>query len=205
MSTSRFDEGKETARPQLQEASDKSLCRHVRAGCQEAAAALYARYEKRLRDVARQRHARELSPRLDPDDIVQSVFRSFFDAARRGFYSAPTGEELWKILVVITLNKVRRQISHHRAAKRDVRLTRAIDEKQLETSMGGRFDQVFLEMTVQEALDALPPLSRQIAELRLEGREMAEIAETVGRSKRTVERTLHGLRDHLKDFFDARE
>jgi hypothetical protein len=32
---------------------------------------------------------------------------------------------------------------------------------------------------------------------------VAQIAEKLGRSKRSVERVLHGLRDLLRDFFDG--
>jgi DNA-directed RNA polymerase specialized sigma24 family protein len=60
-----------------------------------------------------------------------------------------------------------------------------------------------LQLAVQEALEGLPPLAQQTANLRLEGFEVAQIAEKLGRSKRSVERILQGLRDLLRDFFDG--
>ena len=64
-----------------------------------------------------------MAQRVDPEDIVQSVFRTFFRRATLGQYTVPEGEELWKLLLVIALNKVRATGSYHRAAKRDLRRT----------------------------------------------------------------------------------
>ncbi|HEV8059507.1 MAG TPA: sigma-70 family RNA polymerase sigma factor [Gemmataceae bacterium] len=183
--------------------SDESLFRHLQDGSEDAATALHERFAGRVKALAKRGCGPELAQRLDPEDIVQSVFRSFFHAAKRGFYEAPTSEELWKILVVITLNKMRTQRAYHRAAKRDVRLTPGDCEIALQGVPDGKVDHVLLQLAVQEALEGLPPLPRDIANLRLEGFEVAQIAEKLGRSKRSVERVLHGLRDLLRNFFDA--
>jgi RNA polymerase sigma-70 factor, ECF subfamily len=183
--------------------SDESLFRHFQRRSEDAATALHTRYAPRLKALAKRSCGPELAQRLDPEDIVQSVFRSFFHAAKRGFYEAPTSEELWKILVVITLNKMRTQRAFHRAAKRDVRLTPGDSEYALQAMPDGKVDHVLLQLAVQEALEGLPPLAQQTANLRLEGFEVAQIAEKLGRSKRSVERILQGLRDLLRDFFDG--
>src|SRR5439155_8798561 len=85
------------------EISDGSLMRRFQQGNEEAATILYARYANRVRALAHARCAPELSARIDADDIVQSVFRRFFQAARRGYYDVPAGEELWRVLLVIAL------------------------------------------------------------------------------------------------------
>ncbi len=51
--------------------------------------------------------APDLAGRVDADDIVQSVFRTFFRRVAKGDYEVPDGEELWKLFLVIALNKVR--------------------------------------------------------------------------------------------------
>src|SRR5207248_2352055 len=99
------------------ETSDRSLLRRFRGGSEDAATQLYLRYANRLMALARANRSTDLAARLDAEDIVQSVFRSFFQAARQGQYEVPEGEELWKILLVIALNKIRNQKAFHRAAK----------------------------------------------------------------------------------------
>src|SRR5438132_11649012 len=105
------------------ESSDRTLVHQFQEGSQAAATELYLRYANRVRALAQARCSTELAARLDADDIVQSVFRCFFQAARRGYYDVPAGEELWGILLVIALNKIRDARAFHTAAKRDVRLT----------------------------------------------------------------------------------
>ena len=102
------------------EPSDHSLLRRLRNGQADAATQRYVRYVHRLHSLARHLLSR-LASRVDADDIVQSVFPSFFRGVNQGFYDVPAGEELWKLLLVIALNKIRAQGTFHRAAKRDVR------------------------------------------------------------------------------------
>jgi RNA polymerase sigma-70 factor, ECF subfamily len=185
------------------QASDCSLIRQFQQGSQEAATDLYLRYANRVRALAQARCSTELAARLDADDIVQSVFRCFFQAARRGYYDVPAGEELWGILLVIALNKIRDARAFHTAAKRDVRLTSG--GKDLEYAMENvehaDASQAFLRIAIQEALEMLPPKHRRIVELRIDGFEIAQIAQETGRSRRSVERVLQETRKKLDTFF----
>src|SRR5438132_13746511 len=117
---------KEARLPGLSIRSDTSLLRRFRHGSEQAALELYRRYVPRLRRLARRQCASIFPQRLDADDIVQSVFCAFFQAARKGYYDVPDGEDLWKLLLVIALNKVRTKRAYHQAAKRDVRQTVSI-------------------------------------------------------------------------------
>ena len=180
------------------EPSDGSLLRRFRHGNQDAATQLYLRYAHRLRALAQAQCSPELARRVDVDDIVQSVFGSFFRRASQGCYEVPAGEELWLLLLVIALHKIRDQGSFHRAARRDVRRTTGGDS--LDQTLAAPREQAevaFLEAVVHEALERLSPLSRRVVEFRLEGYEVAEIARKVDRSKRTVERILQEARSEL--------
>ena len=59
-----------------------------------------------------------------------------------------------------------------------------------------------LQLAVRDTLARLTEAERQAIELRMEGYEVAEIADAVGRSKRTVERSLQQARSKLKALFD---
>jgi RNA polymerase sigma-70 factor (ECF subfamily) len=180
--------------------SDYSLLRRFRGGQPDAATELYLRYAERLRALAAGQVAPDLAPRLDPDDIVQSVFRTFFRRAAQGQYDVPEGEDLWKLFLIIALHKIRSAARFHRAGKRDVGATDtglsearngdalvAPDEMALAT----------LRMVVDELLGGLPPSMRAIVELRIEEREVEEIAQRTQRSRRSVERALHEFRKRL--------
>jgi RNA polymerase sigma-70 factor (ECF subfamily) len=181
--------------------TDRELLERFQNGDREAAGLLYERYADRLRALTRRKSSAALACRLDPDDIVQSVFRNFFHAAREGGYDVPPGEDLWKLLLVIALNKIRARGTFHRAAKRDVRRTRRIDGMDpyalAKENPLGKSGVTFLKMAADEALAQLPPLQRHIVELRMQGYQVHEIAKLTGRSLRTVERTLQHCRQHL--------
>jgi RNA polymerase sigma-70 factor (ECF subfamily) len=186
----------------LPEPSDPSLLRRFRGGSQDAATQLYLRYVERVRALARSRFSADLTGRVDVDDVVQSVFRHFFHGARQGYYDVPDSDALWKLFLVMAINKIRTLVAFHRAAKRDVRLT--CTTPPLNDSLADQLGQdsapaFFFQLAVEEALQRLPATHRQMIELRVEGYEVAEIAERLGRSKRTVERILQEARKHLAD------
>ena len=184
--------------PEGHPVSDHSLLRRFRQGNADAPSELYLRYASRLLALAEKQTGAELARRIDPEDIVQSVFRTFFRRAAQGHYDVPLGEELWKLLLVIALNKVRAAGAFHRAARRDIRATRGGEA--LEEATGrGRDEEALtiLKMVVDELMDELPEAHRRIIEMRIEGHEIAEITAAVGRSKRSVERVLQQFRARL--------
>lgn len=180
--------------------SDQSLLRLLRTGDRQAALSLYLRYAPRVRNLARHQFPADLANRFDPEDIVQSVFRSFFHDASRGLYEAPAGSDLWRLLAVIALNKLRSRCAYHRAACRDARHTRGGDTlTALQDVLGGTTDDTaYFDLVVREALERLPPAHRQVIALRMEGHGVAEVARQVGRSKRTVERLLQECRGQFE-------
>jgi RNA polymerase sigma-70 factor (ECF subfamily) len=180
--------------------SDHLLLQRFRSGQSDAYTLMYLRYAHRLHALAEAQSSPELARRVDPEDIVQSVFRTFFRRASQGHYAIPDGEEIWKLLLVIALNKVRAAGAYHRAAKRDVRKTSggAAFEQAMETGAGhDEAALAVLRMVIDEALERLPEAHRRMVELRIEGHEVAEIAEAVSRSKRSVERVLQEFRERL--------
>jgi RNA polymerase sigma-70 factor (ECF subfamily) len=182
--------------------------RRLRGGSQDAATQLYLRYAHRLRALARTKFAPDLARRVDVDDIVQSVFGSFFRGASRGDYDVPAGEELWKLFLVIALNKIRAKGAYHRAAKRDVRLTAGSEGMEQLAQTPAEQDEAayaVLQMTIDEALQRLPPQHKQMLVHRIEGCEVAEIARRMGRSKRTVERILQECRKRLADWLEVED
>jgi RNA polymerase sigma-70 factor (ECF subfamily) len=188
------------ARP-LAEVSDHSLLRRFRRGNQDAATQLYLRYAQRLRALVKANCSTELSRRVEPDDIVQSVFHRFFRRVMQGDYDVPPGEELWGLFLVIALNKIRAAESFHRAGKRDVRLTVGGDYhgRTLQGRPADReADYTTLQLTIDDALGHFPPQQRAMVELRIQGHEIAEIAQQTGRSKRSVERALQEVRGKLR-------
>ena len=88
-------------------ATDKTLLRRLKSGEQDAATALYLKYAERLQKLAAKQTNPKMKFRVEPEEIVQSVFRTFFRRSTAGQYDVATGEDLWKLLLIIALKKIR--------------------------------------------------------------------------------------------------
>ena len=187
--------------------SDGSLVRRFRAGDEDAATNLYKRYAERLHRLAQRNTALDLNRRFDAEDVVQSVFRTFFRRVQTGFYDLPAGDELWRLLLVISLNKIRTLAVYHRAQKRDVGATIAPDSELLSQLADKNADNLALaslKMVIGDVLSDLPEVQQQMIVRRIDGCQVEEIAAETGRSKRTVERVLQEFRERLRGIIDVR-
>jgi RNA polymerase sigma-70 factor, ECF subfamily len=191
--------------PSVSQISDHSLMKRLRLGSEDAATQIYLRYAHRLRALARSQSSPELARCVDADEMVQSVFGSFFRGARQGYYDVPVGDELWKLFLVIALNKIRAKGAFYHAAKRDVRMTAGggVLEKCPEIASDDESAELsHLHLTIQEAMQSLPDEHREIVSLRIEGYRVEEISDRTKRSKRTVERILQEVRKRLSYLVD---
>lgn len=180
--------------------SDHTLLARIKAGQDDAATQLYLRYAHRLRALAMRNTAEDLKTRVDPEDIVQSVFRTFFRRVSRGEYSVPEGEELWKLFLVIALNKVRGVGAYHHAAMRDTRATSQGSDYDIALHGPGDRDEDALNtlrMTIEDLMDGLTASQRQAISMRIEGHDVETIAKKTGRAKRSIERLLQDFRKSL--------
>jgi RNA polymerase sigma factor (sigma-70 family) len=183
--------------------SDTALLELFRSGSDDAATVLHERYAKRLHAFVKSRCPRDLSARLDADDIVQAVFRGFFQAAKKGSWELSSRSKIWSILSTIAGNEIREEVDFHHAAKRDVSITSSGEQfdRAIENMNGSEMTGAIQEMTLHEAIIRLPEHQRHVVELRLEGHEVAQIAHLTGRSKRTVERILNEVRATFSQLF----
>ena len=178
------------------------LWRH---GDQNAARQIVERYFDRMLMLARRRISQRLASRVDPEDIVQSVFRTFFVRLKDGQFVFQDQDDLCKLLMRITLHKTLRQVAFHKAAKRD---------PTLETNQGQAHQEQLLtildrepnaEATVtfldqlEHFLDRLEPETRQIIEMRLQGYTNDEISQQLGIYDRKIRRAVERVRDLAVD------
>lgn len=178
--------------------NDATLLQRYRTGDDAAATDIYLRYAHRLRALARQYCTPNFAGRFDADDVIQSVFRAFFHGARHRAYEVPPEGELWGLLMVLAINKVRALVGHHQAGKRAVRQTASVGDFDSHPALAAdESAAAFLRLVMDEQMAALPESNRSIIKLRTEGYEVGEIARTTGRSRRTVERVLQDFRARL--------
>ncbi len=184
----------------------QSLIAQARCGDEEAAAQIVEQYTAALVAVARRQIGPKLGRRVDPEDVVQSTYRSLFVRMQRGEYDLGNAKELWRLLVSMTLNKVRNQASHHQAQRRNLAAERSVlasdqtpSADQLAASdEPGPEEAAILVDEVQSFLETLAERERSIVELRLQGLSSSEIAAETGWSERSVRRILEQVHNQLR-------
>jgi RNA polymerase sigma-70 factor (ECF subfamily) len=173
------------------------LVERVRAGDPRAAEELFVRYARRLTRLAEEHLSRKLAARLDGEDVVQSVFRTFFQRTARGEFRIDSSSQLWRLLVKITVLKARAQGRRHAADKRDVGAEAAAGGdawlQEALTREPGPEEAAALVDQVEHLLRGLPALYCHVLEMRLEGHSVADVAARHGVSRQTVYRALELL------------
>lgn len=179
---------------------DKRLVELYRAGDEEAARILFDQYLDRLVALARRRLSQRLAGRLDPEDIVQSVFRTFFGRIKQGQFRIESQDDLCKLLMRITVHKTLRQIAYHQAAKRNAALEAARSDASEDPLLAilGREPApdaaaAFLE-ELEQFLAKLQPEERKILEMRLQGYSNADITQELHIYDRKIRRIIERVR-----------
>jgi RNA polymerase sigma-70 factor (ECF subfamily) len=180
--------------------STPELARQLQAGDAQAAQQVFYRYAQRLAHLAEKHLSRKLAGRLDGEDVVQSVFRTFFRRSAGGEFVIDSSAQLWRLLVKITLLKVQAKARQHRAAMRDVGVEAPAGQAWLLAAQArdpGPEEAAALVDQIEAIVRGLPASYAQILEMRLHGRPVAEIAEGLGLSRQSVYRALNLLQQRL--------
>jgi RNA polymerase sigma factor (sigma-70 family) len=181
----------------------------LKAGDAAAATQLWERYYHDIVRLARRKLGD--SPRVvaDEEDVAISAFKSLCRRAARGQFPGLTDrDDLWQILVAITVRKAINQRKHQARAKRGSGRVRIEadriggppdpDVAGLEWLAGPELPPEVVAMMDEELRRLFDLLSndtlRRIARLRMDGNSGAEIAAQLGCNRRTVVRKLELIR-----------
>jgi RNA polymerase sigma factor (sigma-70 family) len=175
----------------------------------DAARRVWERYVPALLELARHRLDHRLRHREDEEDLVQNVYASFCLRQERGGFELAGRDELWRLLVTITLRKARNAARRNRRQARDYRRERIAQEDgsadssaedwALELMDGSEptpAEAAVLSEELERRLRALDdPVLRRIAVRKLEGYTNKEIARELDNcTERTIERKLERIR-----------
>ncbi len=180
------------------------LMGRLRSGEDTAAREVFVKFAARLAGLARRHLDARMIAKVDPEDVVQSAYKSFFLRQRDGALDVGTWDGLWGLLTMITLRKCADRAAYYRAEKRDV--TRETSTGSADDSTPGVVDLALdrepqpdeaaaLAETVETLFRTIDdPDERAILELSLQGHTATEISEKLGRAERSVRR----LREHIR-------
>jgi RNA polymerase sigma factor (sigma-70 family) len=181
--------------------------RCLQAGDREAVQQLWQRYYRSLVALARKKLGRLPRRAADEEDVALSAFDSFCRGAEKGrFPRLKDRDDLWQVLVMITIRKAADLVVHEGRDRRDWRRMRDRPDDPdasgsiLRTLIGKEPDPGFAAGVADEfeRLLALLPDDelKQIALRKLEGYTNEEIGAHLDLAPATVERRLRLIRKH---------
>jgi RNA polymerase sigma factor (sigma-70 family) len=163
------------------------------------AKAIFDRYVERLLKLARSHLSAKLRRRLDPEDIVQSAYRSFFVHANNGEFQLQRAGDLWRLLAGITLNKLYRQVERQTADKRSLNREENVEALDACDSITPSVAEVVALAEVMGLIVArLSDDERSVLIARLHGADWDEIGISVEKSPRTVRRLLEQAENKIR-------
>jgi RNA polymerase sigma-70 factor (ECF subfamily) len=165
----------------------------------------FERFTRRLIGLARNHLDSRLLHKIDPEDVVQSAYKSFF--LRYGEGALAEGwDGLWGLLTRITLRKCADRVRYHRAERRDMAREAAAPARAEDpeawcdaASHEPTPEQAaVLAETVEQLLRGLDKDERSILEMSLQGYSTQEISDQLGRAERSVRRLRERVRLQLE-------
>src|SRR4051812_458304 len=159
----------------------EALINRVRAGDDRAASDLVRRYEPEIRrEVRFLLRDPFLRRTFDSMDICQSVMGSFFLRAALGEYDLDKPEDLIRLLIRMTRNKVVDATRRQRAQRRDHRRAMNIEAVEIEASTPTPCQVAAGREMLAAVRNRLNDEERQLADLRSQGQEWIDIAREMG-------------------------
>lgn len=188
----------------------RSWVRRLADGDDEVANEFWGQYGDRLQGLAAKFLTSKLYRREGPEDVVQSVCRTFLRRARKGQFELPDRDSLWRLLCAITVTKVREKARYHGRQKRSFEQERPLDDSRVGIVPVGVSEPTPAEKTeftdeLQRLLDTLDEEEREVVLLRIDGHTYPDIAKKLGRSKRTVRRRMEEVQLRLRTLLEESE
>ena len=175
----------------------------IKEGDSVAANRIWQHYFDRLIRSVRNRLKGQDRRVSDEEDIVLSVFDSFYAAAERGrFPDLSDRDDLWRLLLRMSARKVidkRRHDRRHRRGGDKKILSLGGEDETVIKAIGNEPSPEMVLMTQESVEHFFSHLGvghlQDLAVAKLEGYSNAELARRLGCSERTIERRLHLIRE----------
>jgi RNA polymerase sigma factor (sigma-70 family) len=188
----------------------ETLLDRLRNGDGEVARQIFQRFGNRLIALARSRLSPAIRQKVDPEDVMQSVFKSFFFGNDQGQFDLTDWDSLWSLLTVITLRKCGYRTRQFRAACRDVQREAsrnnlaedALCDLEAIAREANPLEAAMLAEIVESLFRGLEAGDRRILELALQGYKASEVSSQLGLAERSVYRFLERLKGKLERLSD---
>jgi RNA polymerase sigma-70 factor (ECF subfamily) len=175
-----------------------NLLTQLSSGDQAAVEHAFVAYEPYLRKAISRNFPDSLRARLDPADIIQSVWADLLRGFREAGWRFSDADHLRGFLFIATRNRLRDRIrQHQKAVEREERLGAAESSASIPSSQPRPSEVAQAGDLWERMRKYCPPEHRLILDLKREGYSLAEIGERTSLHPDSVRRILRTLARQL--------
>jgi RNA polymerase sigma-70 factor (ECF subfamily) len=183
--------------------SHKSLVKQLNMGASSAAARLDEAYRSKLCQLVEREMNRRFRRREDPEDVVQSAFRTFYRRNARGEFHIDSTVDLWRLLETITRHKMLKHVEKHDAGKRTLRREEYPNGDCLHGQAPTPEEVAIAADLMEKTLAGLDETYVKVFHLRLANCTEEEIGVKLGCTRAFVRTKLERIRDRLRRLSDG--
>jgi RNA polymerase sigma-70 factor (ECF subfamily) len=176
----------------------ESIPARLKADVDLVAADLDEQYRARLCQLVEQEMNRRFRRREDPEDVVQSAFRTFFRRNAKGEFHIDSSVDLWRLLVTITRHKILKHVEKLGAGKRNPKREEYAEGDDLRGQVPTPEEAAIAADLMEEALAGLDETYVKVLHMRLQNCTEEEIAAKLGCTRAFVRSKLNRIRDRLQ-------
>lgn len=181
----------------------QELMTRLQQGDDEVATMVFQRFVHRLLGLAALRLPEIIHSKEDAEDVIQSVFKSFFRRHAEGKFDFTDWDSLWSLLTVITANKCGHRLAKYTTIKRDAsrEVGFQLSKEDLQQPMSPvdptptPDEAILVTDTLEHLVDQLSAEEKLVLGFRLQGCTVEEISKELGKSERQVYRQLKTIRE----------
>jgi RNA polymerase sigma-70 factor (ECF subfamily) len=159
-------------------------------------------YRARLCRLVEREMNRRFRRKEDPEDVVQSAFRTFYRRNAKGEFHIDSSVDLWRLLETITRHKLLKHIEKNDAAKRDPKREEYPEGDDLRGRDPTPEEAAMAADLLETALAGLDETYVKVLHLRLQNCTEEEIAAKLGCTRSFVRTKLDRIRDRLERLSD---
>ena len=176
----------------------KNIPARLKAGADSAAADLDEQYRAKLCRLVEREMNRRFRRKEDPEDVVQSAFRTFYRRNAKGEFRIDSSVDLWRLLEKITRRKILKHVEKLGAGKRDPKREEHPEGDELRGQAPTPEEAAIAADLVEKATAGLDETYMEILHMRLQNYTEEEIAAKLGCTRAFVRNKLKRIRDRLE-------
>jgi RNA polymerase sigma factor (sigma-70 family) len=175
-----------------------SVVSRLPAATDSVAASLDEQYRDRLCQLVEREMNRRFRRKEDPEDVVQSAFRTFYRRNARGEFHIDSSVDLWRLLETITRHKILKHVEKLGTAKRNQKREEYPEGDNVPAPVPTPEEAAIAADLIENALAGLGEDYVTIFNLRLQRHTEEEIAAKLNCTRSSVRSRLNRIRERLE-------